>query len=84
MAKYIQVDISKAKCTALYLRVPDTFMPVDAYRLTQDQLRQAVEETVERYDWSDDDHIDVDSAMLVDETEASQYAIFDLLPKTEG
>jgi len=75
---YFEVEVEKIPTTQVYIKVPKGLdinkLP---YKEKNQLLKDAVEETIARYDWVDSDDYDWYSSRPVSEDEAEQFDIYE-------
>lgn len=75
---YYEIEVEKTSTTQVYIKVPKglNINELDYKEKTQ-LLKEAVDETVARYDWSDSDYYDWYSSRLVSEDTAEQFDVYE-------
>jgi len=75
---YYEVEVERVSITQVYIKVPKGLninkLP---YKEKNQLLKDAVEETIARYDWEDTDDYDWNSSQLVSEDEAEQFDVYE-------
>ena len=84
-SEYLRVEITRTQATEIYLKVPKGWRP--SPRSSQNIIIKAALETTSESDWRSydwGDRVDVNGWEPVDEKEAKQFQIFDVIPHLDN